>query len=53
MIEADPSLEPDWDEDNIAHVAKHGSDPNRLRKSIMPRDHIQPSLSKTKRRKAE
>ena len=30
-----------------------GSDPNRLRKCIIPKDHIQPSLSKTNRKKAE
>ena len=24
MIEPDPELEPDWDEDNISHIAAHG-----------------------------
>ena len=27
MIKPDVSLEPDWDEDNISHIAKHGIRP--------------------------
>jgi hypothetical protein len=30
MIKVDPSLEPDWDEDNIGHVAKHGPQPEQV-----------------------
>lgn len=24
MVKLDPSLEPDWDDDNVDHIAKHG-----------------------------
>jgi len=30
MIKADPSLEPDWDEDNINHIAAHGIRPEQV-----------------------
>jgi hypothetical protein len=30
MIKPDPSLEPDWDEDNINHIAKHGLRPEQV-----------------------
>jgi len=30
MVKVDPSLEPDWDEDNIGHVAKHGLRPEQI-----------------------
>jgi uncharacterized DUF497 family protein len=30
MVKADPSLEPDWDEDNISHIAKHGLKPEQV-----------------------
>ena len=30
MIKGDPSLEPDWDEDNIGHLAKHGLQPEQV-----------------------
>jgi len=30
MINPDPSLEPDWDEDNINHIAGHGLRPEQV-----------------------
>jgi hypothetical protein len=30
MINPDPSLEPDWDEDNINHIAGHGLRPDQV-----------------------
>jgi hypothetical protein len=30
MIKSDPSLEPDWDEDNINHIAVHGIRPEQV-----------------------
>lgn len=30
MIKLDPSLEPDWDEDNIDHIAQHGIRPEQV-----------------------
>ena len=30
MIEADQSLKPDWDEDNINHIAAHGLRPDQV-----------------------
>jgi hypothetical protein len=30
MKRPDPSLEPDWDEDNIQHIAGHGLRPNQV-----------------------
>jgi uncharacterized protein len=30
MIKPDPSLEPEWDEDNINHIAKHGLTPEQV-----------------------
>lgn len=30
MISPNPSLEPDWDEDNINHIAKHGLRPEQV-----------------------
>jgi len=30
MIKPDPSLEPDWDKDNINHIAKHGLRPEQV-----------------------
>jgi len=30
MIKVDSSLEPDWDDDNIGHLAKHGLHPEQV-----------------------
>jgi len=30
VIKPDPSLEPDWDEDNVNHVAEHGLRPEQV-----------------------
>ncbi len=30
MIKPDPSLEPDWDEDNVDHIAEHGLRPEQV-----------------------
>jgi hypothetical protein len=30
MIIPDPALEPDWDDDNIEHIAKHGLKPEQI-----------------------
>jgi hypothetical protein len=30
MINPDPSLEPEWDEDNINHIAEHGLTPEQI-----------------------
>lgn len=30
MIKPDPSLKPDWDEDNINHIAIHGLSPEQV-----------------------
>ena len=30
MIKPDPSLEPDWDNDNIDHIAKYGLHPEQI-----------------------
>jgi hypothetical protein len=30
MIKPDPSLEPDWDDDNIDHIAEHGLRPQQI-----------------------
>ena len=30
MMRPDPSLEPDWDEDNIEHIAGHGLTPEQV-----------------------
>ena len=30
MIRLDPSLKPDWDEDNINHIAVHGIHPDQV-----------------------
>jgi hypothetical protein len=30
VIKPDPSLEPDWDDDNIGHIAKHGLRPEQI-----------------------
>lgn len=30
MIKPDPSLKPDWDEDNITHIAQHGIRPEQV-----------------------
>ncbi len=30
MIKSDPSLEPDWDEDNIGHIGQHGLFPEQV-----------------------
>ncbi len=30
VIKSDPSLEPEWDEDNIGHIAKHGRYPEQV-----------------------
>ena len=30
MVKPDPSLEPDWDEDNIDHITRHGLRPEQV-----------------------
>ena len=30
VIKLDPSFEPNWDEDNISHIAKHGLRPEQV-----------------------
>jgi|GEM_PF-196334 len=30
VIKLDPSLEPDWDEDNVNHIAEHGLRPEQV-----------------------
>jgi hypothetical protein len=30
VIRPDPSLDPDWDEDNIDHIAEHGLRPEQV-----------------------
>jgi len=30
VIKLDPSLEPDWDEDNVNHIAQHGLRPEQV-----------------------
>ncbi len=30
MIKPDPSLLPDWDEDNVSHIAAHGIRPEQV-----------------------
>jgi hypothetical protein len=30
MIKPDPALEPDWDDDNIEHIAGHGLKPEQV-----------------------
>ena len=30
MIKPDPALEPDWDEDNVNHIAEHGLRPQQV-----------------------
>ncbi len=30
MLNPDPSLEPDWDEDNIDHISRHGLRPEQI-----------------------
>ena len=30
MLKSDPSLQPDWDEDNINHIAAHGLQPEQV-----------------------
>jgi hypothetical protein len=30
VIKPDPSLEPNWDEDNIGHIANHGLEPKQV-----------------------
>jgi len=30
VIKLDPSLEPDWDDDNIKHIARHGLRPEQV-----------------------
>jgi hypothetical protein len=30
MIKLDPSLKPDWDEDNINHIVEHGLRPDQV-----------------------
>jgi hypothetical protein len=30
VIKPDPSLEPNWDEDNIGHIASHGLEPKQV-----------------------
>jgi len=30
VIKLDPSLEPDWDEDNVDHIAEHGLRPEQV-----------------------
>jgi len=30
MIKPDPSLEPDWDDDNINHIAEHRLRPEQI-----------------------
>ena len=30
MINPDPALEPNWDDDNIEHIAKHGLKPQQV-----------------------
>ena len=30
MISPDPSLEPDWDDENISHIASHGLQPEQV-----------------------
>jgi len=32
MTRPDPEIEPDWDEDNISHIAAHGIRPYQLNK---------------------
>ena len=39
MIEPDPDLEPDWDEDNISHIATHGIRPNQVEEIYYERKH--------------
>jgi hypothetical protein len=30
MITPDPALEPDWDDDNVEHIARHGLRPEQI-----------------------
>ena len=30
MIRLDPSFEPDWDDDNVSHIAQHGLRPEQV-----------------------
>ena len=38
MIKPDQSLEPDWDEDNINHIAVYGIRPEQVKISITVKD---------------
>jgi len=51
MIKADPSLKPDWDEDNIAHIAKHGIRPEQV-EEVYYSEGLFPTFAIKKKRKS-
>ena len=46
VIKPDSSLEPDWDEDNVNHIAEHGLRPEQIEEVIMVKGHFLLSLLK-------
>ena len=51
MIKLDPSLEPDWDEDNIDHIAQHGLRPEQVDEVYYGEGPYPTTAVKTKKKK--
>ena len=50
MVESDPSLQPEWDEDNIGHIAEHGLRPEQV-EEVYYSEGLYPTLALKNKRK--
>jgi len=53
VIKLDPSLEPDWDEDNVNHIAQHGLRPEQVEEVYYGEGPFPTLALKTKKRGGE
>lgn len=51
MIKPDPSLKPDWDEDNVSHIATHGLHPEQVEEVYYAEGPYPPLALKNKKRR--
>ena len=51
MIKATPFLQPDWDEDNVGHIAQHGLRPEQVEEVYYGEGPYPPLALKNKRRR--
>jgi uncharacterized DUF497 family protein len=52
VIKPDPSLEPDWDEDNVNHIANHGVRPEQVEELYYGEGPFPTLAVKTKKRRS-